>query len=436
MNTNSCGGQEHVDELDFTLRETGQATSRRLHIGVVTQYFVPEKAPIPSSVPFGLSDRGHRVRIVTGFPNYPEGVLHPGYRQKFGTRESIKDMVVLRTPLFVSHSSNAFGRIINYVSFGFSALSGTRFLRKVDVNYVYATQMTAAIAPVLWSKFRGIPYVLHVQDLWPDSIIGSGMVHPGLAKIVSGILNPLIRFAYKNAAAVIGISNRMASVLVERGARPDRTFTLYNWAPQVPGSDGGPVPEIPQPSDMRIAKLKLIYAGNLGVMQDVGTLIDAMNLIRDLPVTLSVFGNGVQEDAIRSRADNLNLLNVEFFSSVSNSEIRKQYQKHDFQVVLLKKLPVFELTIPSKFQSGISCGLPLITAVHGELSDLTTKHEIGFVAQPESPEDLANAIRAALATTTTQKIEMRANAKALYAEQMSYESGMERLEEILQFASL
>lgn len=406
-----------------------------LRIGVVTQYFLPEKAPIPSSVPFGLAARGNSVRIVTGFPNYPEGVLHPDYKQRFGLQERINDVAVLRTPLIVSHSSSAFGRIASYLSFGVSALSATRFLKKADVNYVYATQITAAIAPFFWRMFRGTPYVLHVQDLWPDSITGSGMLHPSLARIVSGILSPFIRLTYKNAAAVIGITNRMTSVLVDRGAKAERAFTLYNWAPPISISDRGRAPAPSQTSISNGTGLKIIYAGNLGVMQDLGTLLDAMNIIRDLPVRLSIFGNGVLESEIRSRAAKLELSNVEFFGSISSAEINEQYKQHDFQVVLLKKLPLFELTIPSKFQSGISCGLPLIAAVDGELSDLTTRHEIGFVAQPESPEQLADAIRVALATTTNKREEMRANALRLYGEQMSYESGMERLEEILQLAS-
>lgn len=375
------------------------------------------------------------MKVVTGYPNYPEGKLHQGYKQRFGLKETVQGIPIFRTPLFVSHSSNALGRIANYLSFGMSAISASRFNKHTDVNYVYATQMTAVIAPFLWWKIRGTPYVLHVQDLWPESITGSGMLDQRTSRIVNRLLNPLIRIAYRNAGAVIGISNRMSSVLLSRGARAEDTFTLYNWAPPV---TSGTVEELDSTVSAPVANgssLKLIYAGNIGVMQDLGTLLEAMHLVRELPVTLSVFGGGVLKEQIQERAATLMLSNVEFFDNISYSEIKKQYRQHDFQVILLKKLDVFELTIPSKFQAGISCGLPVICAVDGELSDLTHQHNIGLVAPAESPSLLAKAIRSAFHSTDSQRVEMRSNSINLYEEQMSFHTGMERLEEILRHAS-
>src|SRR5699024_9867217 len=119
----------------------------------------------------------------------------------------------------------------NYVSFALTTATARGFAREADVIYVYATQMTPALGPWLWRKFRGAPYVLHVQDLWPDSILESSMVSGSkVSKLIRFILDPWLRNVYKDAAGVIGIAPTMVRTLIKRGSESDKTKLIFNWA--------------------------------------------------------------------------------------------------------------------------------------------------------------------------------------------------------------
>lgn len=91
-------------------------------IVIVSQYYKPEDAKIPNAIAQSLAQRGHDVRVVTGYPDYPEGRLYPGFRQKLVHNEMDGLVRVRRVPLVVSHSQNAIARFVNYASFALSSL--------------------------------------------------------------------------------------------------------------------------------------------------------------------------------------------------------------------------------------------------------------------------------------------------------------------------
>lgn len=405
------------------MSKTGAHESRPMRVGVVTQYFPPENVPIPAAVADELARRGHAVRVVTGFPNYPAGQLFPGYRQRLGLTEDRGGVRVMRTPVWVSHSRNPVGRMVSYLSFGFSALSASRFLKDADVIYVYATQMTAAIAPLIWRVGGKTPFVLHVQDLWPESITGSGMVGGGASRVIAGALGPWLRATYRRAGAVIGIAPTMTATLVQRGAPAERAHTVFNWAPRtdadytVRRSDGD--------------RLRLMYAGNIGEMQDLETVLRALALVPELEIELAVFGEGVAEPRIRSLAIDLGLKKVTFHGKVPADEVGRRAAETDFQLVTLKDLAVFRMTIPSKFQSSIAQGVPVITTVAGDLSEIVEQHGVGFTSEPGDPSALAGVLRQAAESTFKARSEMRARARELYEREMTIDAGIGAIERIL-----
>lgn len=405
-----------------------------MKISIITQYYPPERINRTSELALGLKDLGHDVNVVTAFPNYPDGKLFDGYKQKFGHAEDISGIPVRRVPVFISHSQNAVGRILNYLSFGFNSLSSSSFTKSSDVVYVYATQITAAIGPYWWKKFRGQPYVLHIQDLWPESVTGSGMLPKWLSQVAKALMTPLINSAYRNAAAVIGISPTMTQTLTQRGATPQTSSTLFNWSENEPtlvtDTDQEELP-LSNPND---DSLRVIYAGNIGPMQDWGTVLDALSLLEDDNdrLILDAFGTGTSFDEISARADRLKLYNTKFHGWIQPESLEQYYRQADFVLVTLKDLEVFEMTIPSKFQSAIANGIPVITNVPGDLARIVKVENLGFVASPGSPSSLAQAFSAALSSSTSDRASMSANAKALYHTQMSVQSGVRTVAKILE----
>lgn len=396
-----------------------------VQILLISQYYPPESALISSTLARSLIDMGHQVRVLTGFPNYPEGKLFEGYRQRWRYRELDGSVQVLRVPLWVDHSNSPLKRMLNYASFGVSAATAWDFARGADVIYVYATQMTPAFAPWVWRLVGGAPYVLHIQDLWPDSITGSSLIKSGLpSRVIGGAMQPWLRSVYRHAAAVIGIAPTMVRMLVERGVDPAKTYLQYNWALEATRPD---VPrDVPSHKGVR-----LLYAGNIGDMQDLGTAVRAAHRSADAGVHLTLVGEGVARQELQGLVAELGSTNIEFKGRVPRDEMGPAYASSDYSLVTLKDLPNFRGTIPSKFQASLYQGLPIITTVQGDVRRIVEDLNVGFTADAESVDSLEEAFRRAAELGTDERESMAGRARGAYTELFSLNAGVCGIERTL-----
>lgn len=402
-----------------------------MNVLIITQYYPPENTLVPPAIARDLCRKGHQVRVLTGYPNYPEGELYDGYAQHWRGHEQEGGIHVLRVPLYADHSQSPIRRFLNYLSFGVSAATARSFTRGVDVIYVYATQMTPALGPWLWRLTGGAPYVLHVQDLWPDSITGSSMMSSGRAACaVDAILSPWLRSTYRHAGAVIGIAPTMVRTLVERGAPEDRTHLVYNWAAEAASPpDSGP-------SAMASGEnTSIVYAGNVGDMQDLATAVRAAHASRDAGVRLTIVGDGVALPRVRALTEELGATNIQFLARVPRDQMGAIYHTADFALVSLKDLPTFRGTIPSKFQAAISRGVPVITTVQGDLRTLVEELGVGLTANAEDADSLAQTFRAAAAGGEQVRSQMATSAQRAYVDHFSLASGVSAVEQILRDAA-
>lgn len=398
-----------------------------MKIVIVTQYYAPEAIRIPDTLARRLVARGHEVRVITGYPNYPDGVLFPHYKQRWSHVEIVEGVQVRRVPLFISHSYNPIARFANYLTFGWSAAFARTWVRSADVVYVYATQMTPAIGPSLWHAIFRTPYVLHIQDLWPESVTGSSMVGGGIAKrVIEGLLRPWLRYLYRTASATIAIAPSMARMLVERGVPQNRIHTVLNWS--ATESDADAIEKDPSRSHVSI-----VYAGNLGDHQSLDTVIEAANAVKRLEnLRVTIVGSGVAEKKLRELARSLDAHNITFKGRVAPEKMGKIYAESDFQIVSLKDLKIFDGTIPSKLQASLFHGIPVITTVRGDVKKLVQANGIGFACDPEDVKQLAGAFMQAAALEPEQRARMGKVAKDYYDRSMSIDSGVAQIEEILQ----
>jgi len=394
-----------------------------MKIGIVSEYYQPE--PTIYSVQLGqyLSKKGHEVRVLTGIPNYPSGKLYPGFGKTWFWRKVIDGVDVKRVLLFPSHSGNPISRIFTYLSFSLSSLVATRFMSSMDVIYVYGTPITAAFAPYVWR--RHVPYVVHVQDLWPESVTESGMLKGRLIlEWVEKILRKWTSRIYSAASAVIGISPSMGKELVCRGAKVESVFTVFNWGQEAHSSSGY--------RKIEHNGFSLLYAGNIGQMQDLSTVIRALKLVSDLPgIRLDIIGNGTELLKVQNLVTELKLLNVFFHGRIPRDDIGSHYTTCDFHLVPLKDLPIFRMTIPSKFQTGLAKGIPVITSVQGDTARLVNTYNLGFVVPNQDEDSWANVISRAYRTSVNERMEMSIAALSLYDSQMSREKSLSALESIV-----
>src|ERR1022692_711072 len=156
------------------IRTTGEpetCATATLNVAFVSQWFSPEPVHTPVWIAQALAREGLNVRVLTGVPNFPDGKVQSGFSPWRITREARDGFAILRSPLYPSHDGSAIGRIANYVSYAAtSSLVGARLLRSSDVALVYSSPATAATAAMLARATSRTPYVLFVQDMWPDSV--------------------------------------------------------------------------------------------------------------------------------------------------------------------------------------------------------------------------------------------------------------------------
>lgn len=400
-----------------------------MRVLIVSQYYPPEAVPLPADLAQGLAARGHQVKVLTGYPNYPTGRVFPGYRQRWRSVEKAGAVELHRVPLFADHSQSAIKRMLNYFSFALSAATARRLSRGADVVYVYATQMTAGFGPWLWRITGGRPYVLHVQDLWPDSIIGSSMMAGGTKeRVISGVLGPWLRSAYRRAGAVIGNAPTMVDTLIARGVAPDRAHLVYNWA-----DAGEPVASaLP---DAEGHRAEIVYAGNVGDMQDLGTAVRAAHAAADDGVILTIVGDGVAKAELQSLVAELGAQNVRFADPVARERMPEIYARADYALVSLKDIPVYRGNIPSKFQAVLSAGVPVITTVQGDVRGLVEAGSVGLTADAESVTSLTETFRRAAALSAAERASMARNGRTMYDTLFSRESGITSIEELLSAAA-
>ena len=149
-----------------------------MHVLIVTQYFWPEDFRI-NDLAVGLVEKGHRVTVLTGIPNYPAGRFFPGYGVLSRRREIYQGIEILRVPLIPRGRGRSFRLFINYFSFALLACAmGPLLCREsYDIIFVYEpSPVTVGLPARAMKRIKGAPIIFWVQDLWPESLSATGAV--------------------------------------------------------------------------------------------------------------------------------------------------------------------------------------------------------------------------------------------------------------------
>lgn len=399
-----------------------------MRILMLTQWFDPE--PTFKGLAFArkLVERGHEVEVLTGFPNYPEGRLYPGYRVRMWQRESVDSISIVRVPLYPSHDRSAVRRAFNYLSFAAAAtVLGPALIGRPDVIYAYHPPGTVGLPALALSRWFGTPVVYDVQDLWPDTIAASGMVSDGLAL---RILDRFCRFVYRHAHRVVVLSPGFRTTLMERGVDADRVHVIYNWAPQQETEPAGRLRED--------GRFTIVFAGTMGLAQGLDAVLDAAALCAGtVPHAHFVFvGGGVDAKRLERRAAGMRLPNVEFRGRKSLADTQAILHTADALLVHLKDDPLFAITIPSKTQAYLAAGRPILMAVRGDAADLIARAGAGITAEPGNPESIADAVREMVEMSAGERDRMGRAGCSFYQRELVIDRAVEKLDAVFHEAAL
>ncbi|MFH1746090.1 MAG: glycosyltransferase family 4 protein [Planctomycetota bacterium] len=401
-----------------------------MRILFVAYLFQPEPNAI-CGLPFAkeLVKLGHEVEVLATYPNYPGGRVYDGYRMRLLQRETMDGIPVLRVPLYPSHDKSGLRRIISYTSFALStATIGVLAVRPADVAYICQGPATLGLPGAVLRLIRGIPFVYNIQDLWPDSLLSTGMFNSPLGLRLVG---SWCRWVYRRAARVVVITPGMKRLLGERGVPPEKIEVIYNWCDdsqlECPRAD----PALADRLGLA-GRFNVVFAGNMGAAQSLHAVLAAAEIVKTRypRVQFVLIGGGVETEPLKQRAAAAGLSNVRFLARRPMSEVAPILRMADVLLVHLKDDPLFRITIPSKTQAYMATGRPILMGVRGDAADLVTRAAAGLACEPENPHSIAEAVGRLQAMSPAELDAMGANGRRFYDEELSIKIGARRYEQV------
>lgn len=375
-----------------------------------------------------MQERGHQVVVLTGFPNYPGGKLYPGYRVRWTQRETLEGVPVVRVAMYPSHDRSAIRRSLNFLSLGLSMLLHAPFLGRFDVCYVYMGPITL-MWPAIWIKwFRRSRLVADVQDIWPESVADSGMLNRRLPML---IIRALTQWSYARADRFVVLSHGYQQALERRGFNPERIHVVHNWASEAPGA---PVSEVDLDTYRVPDRLNIVYAGNFGRLQALGTVLDAAAILasRGSRAHFLLVGDGVEQAEITRRIAELGLSNVAVRPRVPAAVAAEIQRRADVLLLHLLQSDLTSMGIPQKVQSYMLAGRPIIAAIDGDAAKLVRDAECGLVCPPADPAALAASVEQMERLSAVERATMGERGRSYYASHLSFEQGVGRVAALLE----
>jgi len=401
-----------------------------MRILILSQRYYPEPLPKPSELAEALSQRGHSVTVITGFPHYPERRLYPGYRLSLAKREIVSGIPVVRTFVWPYHGRSAIGRVLNYVSFMCSSVLGSLRTPPCDLIYVWHPPLTVGLAAWAIARLKRAPYVYDVQDIWPESAVWSGML---TNQLIIWCLHQLERFVYDGAKHILVVSSGAKDNLQSKGVPSEKISVARHWVDESIFN---------QPSDSEAARVRLQYhfadrfvvmfAGNLGIVQGLEAVIRAAELLREEKNVLFVFvGDGSDKPRVVALTQQLRLTNVLFVDRQPMAAMPAILGSADALLVHLKRSRLAGVSIPTKTLAYLASGRPIIMGVHGAAADLVRRAEAGIVVAPDDPQELARAVLELYRLPLSERMRMGQNGRAFLLKEHSKESVLDEYEAIL-----
>jgi glycosyltransferase involved in cell wall biosynthesis len=390
-----------------------------MKILVVCQYYYPEPFRI-TDICETLVKKGHDVTVLTGLPNYPEGRVLEEYRNGKRRNEVINGVKIIRS-FEVGRGRNNLKLFLNYLSFTVSAtLKAFFFKEKFDVVLVnQLSPIMMAIPAIVYKKKFKKKIMLYCLDLWPASLAAGGIKESSFTYKM--FLN-LSRWIY-NSVDLIAVTSSMfkeyfANTLSIKGKEilhlPQYAEELFTTPVEVEKN----------------GKYNFVFAGNIGDMQSVETIVKAANELRKrTDIIFHIVGDGSKLEECKELSRKLKLTNIIYYGRKPLSEMPRFYALADAMLLTLKDNKTISFTLPGKVQSYMAARKPIIAAINGEANQIIKEADCGYCCDAENYKDLAKLI--IQFCNSSKKDEMANNSYDYYVENYSKEKFMRVLESTL-----
>jgi colanic acid biosynthesis glycosyl transferase WcaI len=352
-----------------------------MRILFVNQYYPPDVSATAYLLGELSEDlaRNHEVWVTAGRPSYnPEG----GTYQPRGVR-------LQRVWSTGFDRKRILGRLLNYGTFVLTSLIRTLRLPRPDVVVAMTDPPFIGLIGLLVARYRRVPFVYVCHDIFPEVAIALQRMRNALVILAWRKLNGFVR---QGAARVVAIGRDMAVKLEQEGVPPEKIGVLPNWAEDRPPSSRAV--KATRKSLGWGDRLVVMHAGNLGLAQDLGVVIQAAARLREHNDILLVFmGDGAARPRLEAQVKRRKLHNVSFLPYVPKDEAQAIIGSADLHLVTLAP-GLWGCVVPSKIYGIMAASRPFVAAVEpgSEPALLLEEHGCGLRVDPHDPQALAEAI--------------------------------------------
>lgn len=373
-----------------------------MNILIFYQYFGTPKGKWSTRI-YELTRRwvqdGHKVTVVTS--PYEKSDIRA---TKFVERQEIDGINLIVINSADSNRDAALKRI--YKAAVFSIISCYFALsEKCTIVIASSGPITVGLPALLAKWFRKKPMVFEVRDLWPAGAIELGKLKNRFIKRIALWFE---KICYKNSSLVVPCSKGMEEGVILKSPST-KTLVIPNASDVELFSK---IESLPANFKEFEGKKLFMYAGSLGIMDEVEQVIHGMKLVTNPDVLLLIIGDGAEKKHLQELVNKEQLNNVHFLGIMPKVEVIKWFSVVEATFVTFRDLAVLHTSSPNKMFDSFAAGVPIIQSTKGWIRELVIESECGINVEPDDPKQFSDAINK-IVSDKTFRDNLAHNAKKL-----------------------
>ena len=332
--------------------------------------------------------KGVEVTVITCNPNFPQGRIYDGYKNKFIQREEVEGIKVIRVWSYISANKGFLKRSIDFVSYAFMAFCFGLFI-KTDLIVATSPQFFTAIAGRWLSFFKHTPWVMEVRDLWPESIKAVGAMSGD--SFGYRMLEKMEMSMYRSARQIVVVTDTFKKIIVEKGIDAKKIFVIKNGVRLDKFKPIEKDKTLLKELNLH-GKFIIGYIGTHGMAHALDFVLQSAQKIKNKSIHFILLGDGAEKKKLLLLKDELMLTNITMLPFVAKSEITRYISILDVALVNLKKSDTFKTVIPSKIFENAAMKKPILLGVEGESKGIIEKYNAGICFEPENELEFIESI--------------------------------------------
>lgn len=399
---------------------------------IVTQYIYPE--PFKSTeLAFELVNRGYKVDVLTGIPNYPEGHYYKGYGLFSKRSETVNGVRLYRCMQTPRKLLPGFiGLSLNYLTFAFNATLWVLFFfvwkKRYDAIITHEPSPITQIIPAcILGDIRKTPVYSWIQDIWPDSVVSS---LKGNHRVVSGILDKITDWVYRHSTKLLITSKGMVDLINRNADYTDKIIYYPQWAEDMMNCS----PETPSSvENVKAVDYTIMMVGSLNSGIGPESVLSLCEEMKDDPVSFVFVGGGSEEQKMRDYVNGKRLAKVKFTGRKPSDEMPYYSAQADAMLLTLMQTTShhLDIVIPARLQGYMSGGKPVLAMIGSGAAEVIKEADCGYVVPAGDYKALAEIIRTKVLANKELMKQKGANGRAYFERYFTKNKCIDKLEEII-----